>query len=185
MINIDKKKIKGIDDFELLLDSERIAYYSYKIIFNDKTENEYVDIIANTCCVYSISLKQIIKALVRAKDILKNDYDVNMYSLPFYREIIKLSVEKYDLLNQLENYFKKNNINYDSKKILNKAHELVDNNSTIEELINKIDEIDLEIKDNGYKKIDDYYIDMISLDDNDFDEKYFDMMNFDEKNINI
>lgn len=110
--------------------------------------------IANTCCNFCIDLDRIIPALVSARKILEDDYGVDMYSLPFYREDIKLKVERLDLINQLENYFKENNIDYENKQIFYKGQELSSNDSNIKDYIDKINKIDLDLINFENKRID-------------------------------
>jgi len=152
MLVVDKKKLSE-EDFELLLDAERLAFHSYRIFVKEKLNNEYVDVIASTLFDFYGNLDYEVPIYYEAKNILNNDYNLDFYSLPFYNEKTKLRIKKYDLIKELSTYMDNNKIKYKSDKILNKAQQLSSNNKYIKDIMNKINNIDdkLYIIDNTKK----------------------------------
>lgn len=139
-------------DFESYINGETIAFYSYDLLVKNKreNENEYVDIIANTYCGYHKELLDNISDVYNALLVLKNDYNIDIYELPFKYEIVKQSLRRYDLVKQLETYFEKENIKYTNAYY--KGQELQFENPIVEKIMDEIDDIDMDTMTNDYDK---------------------------------
>lgn len=146
---MNKRKWKE-NDFEEFIDSEKIAYHTYDVIVRKQKENEYVDIIASTHCDYYDILKKHISTFYKAMIVLADDYNINIYDLPFKHEKIKQELRRYDLIKQLENYFKENKIEY--KNVYEEGRKLQNIDSNIKEMMDEINEIDMNLICNVYDK---------------------------------
>lgn len=139
-------------DFDSYINGETIAFYSYDLLVKNKVENEneYVDVIANTYCGYHKQLLDHIPDFYDAMKVLKNDYNTDIYELPFRYEIVKQNLKRYDLIKQLENYFDKENIKYTNAYY--KGQELQFDNPVVEKIIDEIDDIDMDTMTNDYER---------------------------------
>ena len=132
-MNLPSKKDLTVKDFEDLMDSESIAFNSYDLIIRKKKPQEFVDLIACSFCNFNYNLEQEIPIYYKAMLILKRDYEVDLYSLPFYKKQVKLEVKRYDLVHQLEKRFRENNIPYNYYK----------KDKVIKKLMDEITEVDV------------------------------------------
>ncbi len=133
------KKILTEEDFNRYIDSQRIAFYVHDYLVRKKVKNEYVDIIGNTYCNYD---NEEVISFYLAKCVLEDEYGVDMYSLPFRYADFKLKIQKYDLLMQLEKYLEDNSIEYKKEILFSNPKELENNDSNIEKLLKRIEDID-------------------------------------------
>lgn len=133
-------------DFLNYINAEIISFYSYKLIIKQSLKNEYVDIIGRTYGNQIKELEKNIGVFYLAKNILKNEYNTDIYSLPFYLESFKLELQKYDLVQELGRYFDKNKILYKENDVVAKAKELSFNDHYITSIINKLDVINQSLK---------------------------------------
>jgi KaiC/GvpD/RAD55 family RecA-like ATPase len=98
IINNLKKNISR-KDFDLLLLSEKVAYEIYHSMVKEKSTKEYVDIIATTYTNEDVHSSELVEYMVRAKEILKKDYGVDMMELQFQYQENKEAINKYILHN--------------------------------------------------------------------------------------
>lgn len=89
-------------EFNLYIDSEILAYQVYREIVRNKADDEYVDAIANTYCENYGVFHDKLPIYHLANKILKNDYGVDMLSLPFLNEDTKWLIEKDNLNNEID-----------------------------------------------------------------------------------
>lgn len=143
--NFSNKKSISEYDFQLLIDAEKIAYHVFRLFEKEKDTREYVDIIAMSFCDYDVISDLEIPIMHRAKMVLKKDYDTDMMSYPFKYENIKLKIQRYGLLKDLENYFINKNIKYDSDKVFFKGQELSSSDPNVEYFMDQINDIDLDL----------------------------------------
>lgn len=139
------KKELTVKDFEDLMNSESIAFYSYDLIIRKKKPQEFVDLIACSFCDFDYNLEKKIPIYYKAMLILKNDYEVDFYSLPFYKEQVKLEVKRYDLMHQLEKYFRENSISYNENNVLNIDYNYYKTDKIIKKLMDEITEVDVAL----------------------------------------
>lgn len=84
------------EDFTILIDSEKIAYYVYNY-FNSKNKDlEKVDIIVDTFCDLFKTKEQELATYYRAKLVLEKDYGIDIYSYPFKNESLKAEIKQYE-----------------------------------------------------------------------------------------
>lgn len=141
---IDKKNISETE-FERYIGAETTAYYINDLLVKQKLDNEYVDVLASTYCNFFNKDNFDFRAMYFTKLILNDDYNVDMYSLPFRFEDIKLKTQRYEYIEELKNYFDKNNIKYDSNKVFFKGQELSSIDSNVEKIMDYINDIDLDL----------------------------------------
>lgn len=140
-----KKNYSDID-FLQFIEGETIAYHCYNgLVKKKKNYNEGVDIIANTYCIFDSNFKRHIPSFYKAKQILETDYNVNMYDLPFHFEEVKLDIQKYELLKNLEEYLKSQNIDYSKDDTYLLGIELSKVDINVLNIINEIDNINNKI----------------------------------------
>lgn len=139
------KKDLTVKDFEDLMNSESIAFYSYDLIIRKKKPQEFVDLIACSFCDFNYNLEQEIPIYYKAMLILKKDYEVDFYLLPFYKKQVKLEVKRYDLMHQLEKRFRENNIPYNDNNVFNVADNYYKKDKIIKKLMDEITEVDVAL----------------------------------------
>lgn len=139
------KKELTVKDFEDLMNSEAIAFNSYDLIIRKKKPQEFVDLIACSFCDFNYNLEQEIPIYFKAMLILKNDYEVDFYSLPFYKEQVKLEVKRYDLMQQLNEYYRKNNISNSNSNVLNVEDNYYKKDKVIKKLADEITRVDVAL----------------------------------------
>ena len=140
-MNLPSKKDLTVKDFEDLMDSESIAFNSYDLIIRKKKPQEFVDLIACSFCNFNYNLEQEIPIYYKAMLILKRDYEVDFYSLPFYKKQVKLEVKRYDLMHQFEKRFRENNIPYNDNNVFNVADNYYKKDKVIKKLMDEITEV--------------------------------------------
>lgn len=102
---------KNLNEYELErnIRIERLAFYIYDYL-ERKKHKVYADKISRYFCSLYLSDDKI-NFLIDTAEILKNDYDIDLLSLKFQDENIKIKVQKGILENELLEYFEKNGSN--------------------------------------------------------------------------
>ena len=136
MVSDNKKKLTR-NEFDDLIKSEILACYSYYVLVRKKAKKEYVDILAGSYCEFCEELDYEVPIYYNAKNILEKDYNVDLYSLPFKNEMVKLEIKRYDLIKQL----KSNNIDYDSFEVLDNP------DPEIKKIVEELEKINNELLD--------------------------------------
>lgn len=81
-----------------------MAQKIYKYMIKDKTFKEYVDIMVDTYASIDIRDPEAIETLYKTKEVLLNEYEVDMMTLPFKYKSIEEELEKY--ISNIENDIK-------------------------------------------------------------------------------
>ena len=94
---MNKKKLSR-DEFDILNDAERVAFYVYYMLVK-KHKNECADIVGRSYgeLIYNNTGRHIL-VYAKAREILKDDYGVDLMSLPFKDEKLKQDIQ--DVLNK-------------------------------------------------------------------------------------
>lgn len=148
-----RRKDLSLEELHTTIRAELMAFHIYDSFVRKKETYEFTDAIMNAYGELGCKFITHLPAIYKAKEILKNHYEVNIYELPFRSQNIKLEIKKYDLLQQLERYFKDNNIDYKSDDVFIKGQELSKLDSNIKLIIDEINDIDMDLKDLEGKEI--------------------------------
>lgn len=100
VICICKKNLNTVE-FAVLINAELTAFHVYKRMIKKKIPDEYVDVIYESYATVLLVDAGIVETLYKASEILKKDYNVDMFKLPFKSLDLKNEVLNYEPIKKI------------------------------------------------------------------------------------